>query len=371
MTLRQYWRIVSLDFPIIFFINVPFFLIVAGWRLHKQEPFKNIAKYSFSATLISMKHAYTRLLHKTAQYITIHLFLTLASMPILVAWGLPLSRLSLFGNLFFSPVLFLFLLLSSAVFFFEVMHVPHGFIAWLLEKLTFLWKWILPLHGSDTLYGFSKPPLWLLFTLAITPFVLIAHPRMRSSKYRIIGLAVLLILSMMIIQSASRQQSACSKIPCYGGELTLLYQDGKTVLIDPGYIGRRISAPSWVAYTLTPELIAKTGRLTIDHLITLKPGIMTFEAIRTLGETISIRNFYAPYMYGELTGPLRVAWGKLYGVLQQQETKLHRIYEEQPLELVEGTITLSMSSHGKKTYREITYPHVHIRGFIDDEPVNL
>ncbi len=318
-----------------------------------------------------MKQTYTRLLQKTAQYITIHLFLTLASMPILVAWGLPLSRLSLFGNFFFSPVLFLFLLLSSAVFFFEIMHVPHGFIAWLLEKLTFLWKWILPLHGSDTLYGFSKPPLWLLFTLAITPFVLIAHPRMRSSKHRLIGLAVLLILSMMIIKSASHQQSACSKIPCHGGELTLLYQDGKTILIDPGYIGRRISAPSWVSYTLTPELISKTGVLTIDHLITLKPGIMTFEAIRTLGETISIRNFYAPYMYGELTGPLRVAWGKLYGVLQQQETKLHRIYEDQPVELVEGNITLTIQPGNKKTYRDITYPETHIGGFIDNEPVNI
>ncbi len=251
------------------------------------------------------------------------------------------------------------------------MHIPHGFISWLLEKTTFLWKWVLPLHGSDTLYGFSKPPLWLLVALAITPFVIITHPRMRSQKHRIIGMALLFMLSMTIIQSTSHQQSINTKIPCHGGELTLFHQDGKTILIDPGCIGRRISAPSWVAYTLTPELISKTGRLIVDHLITLKPGIMTFEAIRTLCETVNVRHLYVPYMYGELSGRLRIAWGKLYGVLQQQETEIHRIYEDKSLELIEGTIQLTMCPDGKKGYREITYPQAHIEGFIDKEPVNI
>jgi hypothetical protein len=195
---------------------------------------------------------------------------------------------------------------------------------------------------------------------------------MRSQYNRIIGLAVLLILSMTIIQSAARQQSACTTIPCYGGELTLLCQNGKTVLIDPGYIGRRISAPSWVSYTLTPTLISKTGRLTIDHLILLKPSIMTFEGIYALYETIKVHNLYVPYMYGELSGPLRCAWGKLYSALQQQGTQLHRIYENQTTELIEGKIRLTIhSDEKKKIYREITYPQTHIQGFIDDLPVNL
>lgn len=308
---------------------------------------------------------------KAAQYLTIHLFLTLTSLPILVAWGLPLSRLSLFGNFFFSPVLFLFLLLSSAIFFLEIMHIPHGSLSWLLEKTTLIWKWVLPLHGSDTLYGFSKPPLWLLCALAIIPFTFIAHPRMRSQKHRIIGIALLSMLGMILIQSTAHQSNICTRIPCQGSELTLFHHDGKTILIDPGCIGRRISAPSWVSYTLVPELICQTGRLAVDHLITLKPGIMTFEAIRTLCETVNVHHLYVPYMYGELSGSLRVAWGKLYGELQKQETQIHRIYEDQPLELVEGIIKLTMYPDGKKSYREIAYPSTHIEGFIDKEPVNI
>lgn len=234
-----------------------------------------------------------------------------------------------------------------------------------------IWKWILSLHGTGTLYGFGKPNSWLLLICVIAPFILLAHPRMRSSKNRIIGLALLCIITMMLIQQASPQPTRITQIPCQGGELTLLCKDRKIVLIDPGCIGRRISAPSWVSYTLTPDLISKTGKLVVDHLITLKPGIMTFEAIRTLCETICVRNLYVPYMSGELTGPLRVAWGKLYGVLMHQETILHRIYEKKQLELQEGSITLTIEPGNSKTYRDITYPETHIAGFIDDEPVNM
>ena len=318
-----------------------------------------------------MKRTYNKFAHNLIQYLIIHLFLTLTSLPILVAWGLPLSRLSLFGNFFFSPIFFLFLLLSSAVFFFEIMHLPYGFIAWLLEKLTFLWKWILPLHGNDTLYGFSKPPLWLLAALALLPFLLIAHPRMRAQKHRIVGLSLLLIMTMTLIQFVSPLPHLHTNIPCHGGEVTLLHHNKKTVLIDPGVIGRRISAPSWASYTLAPELIAKTGRLVIDHCIILKPNIMTLEAIRALCDTMNIRNIYIPYMSGELSRPLRIAWAKLYSALQRQETIMHRIYEDRPLELVDEKITLSLHPDGKKTYREITYPHVRIQGFIDEEPVNM
>lgn len=318
-----------------------------------------------------MEKIYQQVTRTILHYLIIHLFLTLTSLPILVAWGLPLSRLSLFGNLFFSPILFLFLLISSAVFFFEIMHIPHGFIAWLLEKITLLWQWLLPLHGDDALYGLSKPASWLLLLLAIIPFLLITHPQMRTPKNRMIGVLLLLLGNIIIIQCMSPSPSPATTIPCHGGEVILLHQNEKTILIDPGCIGRRISAPSWASYTLTPELITKTGRLTIDHCIILKPNIMTLEAICSLSDTIKINNIYIPYMYGELTGSLRIAWAKLYNRLQQNKTIIHRIYEDQAVTVAEEKITLSLHPEGKITYREITYPHLHIRGFIDDEPVNL
>lgn len=299
------------------------------------------------------------------------LFLTLASLPILVAWGIPVSRLSVLGNLFFNPFIFLFLLLSSAIFFLEIMHIPHALISWLLENLTFAWKLVLPFHGSHSLCGFGKPPLWLLILLGTIPFLLTAHPRLRAARHRIIALSLLFIMNMALIQATSPHLSGCLKIPCHGSELTLLLQDNKTILIDPGAMGRRISAPSFAAYTLTPELISKTGRLTIDYLILCKPTIMTFEAVRTLCDTITIENIYIPYLYGELSGPLRVAWAKMYGTLHQQQTTIHRIYENRIEELHDKKIALSLKPVGKKTYRDMSYPCITIQGFVDHEPITI
>ncbi len=309
-----------------------------------------------------------KLAQTIAHYLTIHLFLTLTSLPIIVAWGLPLSRLAPLGNFIFSPILFIFLLLSSAIFFCEILHIPHGFINWLLENTTFFWQWLLTLHGNDTLYAFSKPPVWVLLGIAIVPFLLITHPRMRTPRTRFFGLLILFCIAITAIEHTAQQPTALMNIPCYGGEVTVLHRHGKTVLIDPGCIGRRISAPSWVSYTLVPELITKTGTLTIDHLIMLKPGILAFDAVRTLCDTITIKTIYVPYMYGTLPRPLRIAWGKLYYALQRQNSTIVRINKERAIDLaVQDEIKLHIQPGKEKAYRDITYPQSQVSGMVANQ----
>ncbi len=304
---------------------------------------------------------YASVVTAVTQYIIVHLFLTLASLPIIVAWGLPLSRLAPIGNFLFSPIIFLFLLLSSAIFFCEILHVPYGFIIWLLEKTTSGWQWILKFHGTDTLYGFCKPPYWLLIAITIATFLSVVHPRMRTQRRRLIGLLLLLCLSMIAIEKISQPQTIQTEIPCHGGAVTLIHRNGNTVLIDPGYMGRRISAPSWVSYTLVPKLITQIGNLTIDHLIILKPGIMVFDAVKTLCDTITVRNLYIPYMYGTLSPRLRCAWGKLYWELQKQNSNIVRIYKEQPLTVhIDDEITIHITPEKEATYREIKYQQAQI-----------
>lgn len=318
-----------------------------------------------------MKPMYSRVTHQCLRYLAMHLFITIASLPILVAWGIPLSRLSLLGNFFFSPVIFLFLLLSSTLFFSEILHIPHGFIDWLLEKVTAAWQWILPLHGTNTLYGFSTPPLWLLLIIGIAPFLLSVHSALHTTRKRIIALSLLLIIAVMTLELAQKQTARHIKIPCHGSEVMLWQTDDKTVLIDPGCMGKRISAPSWASYTLAPTIIMTTGKTVIDHCIICKPNIMTLQALQELCKTITIRHLYIPYLYGEFSGSIRSAWGRLYHALTPQKTIIHRIYEDKSVYLLDEPIHISLNPHGKKMYKNLSYPIVQIQGFIDGQTVSL
>ena len=76
-----------------------------------------------------MKQPLNRFYNHIIQFLQVQLFLSLASLPILVAWGIPFSLATVAGNFLFSPFLTLFLLLSSLIFFTELIFIPN---AWLI-----------------------------------------------------------------------------------------------------------------------------------------------------------------------------------------------------------------------------------------------
>ena len=47
----------------------------------------------------------------------VQLFLTLISLPILIAWGLPISCISPIGNMIYNPLLCIFTVYRTALFF--------------------------------------------------------------------------------------------------------------------------------------------------------------------------------------------------------------------------------------------------------------
>lgn len=108
---------------------------------------------------------------KLADFIHLQLFLTLISWPILIAWGLPLSLMSLLGNFIFGPVVTLFLFVSALIFFCELVGIPNGSLVWLLDKITDWWVFIM--HHSSSRWLISAPAPSLL-ALAVLPFCALA-----------------------------------------------------------------------------------------------------------------------------------------------------------------------------------------------------
>src|SRR5579872_4558069 len=122
------------------------------------------------------------------QFMIVQLFLTLISLPIIIAWGLPISLLSPIGNFIFSPFLTAFLLLSSIIFFTQIISIPNYPLILLLENLMPLWHYILSFSSSSAMFAFKKPPLFILIVIPLVTLFLSRHYRLRMPQYKLLGL---------------------------------------------------------------------------------------------------------------------------------------------------------------------------------------
>ena len=311
---------------------------------------------------------WARIKQNAIRFVILQLFLTLVSLPIIIAWGLPISALSPLGNFIFSPVLTLFLLVSSLLFFCELLHIPNTWLALLLEYITTLWHMLLGWANNTGLFAFSKPPAWALVSIPVV--TLYAVSRLQKPLRTIIGLGLLFIATAVLLKAFNSPERTVHYIPCNNGHVTLVRDNNQLVLIDPGVIGSRPSASSWVSYTLIPEIIKQTGALTIDHLVVCKLNTIIFEALTTLCTKITVKNLYLPKWYGMLP---HAAWFN-FKKLRDNYTTVHRINN------FSKSIFLTPSAHTaiqiepnekKQTYKEITYPTIQVIGHVDNQPLTI
>jgi len=115
------------------------------------------------------------------------LFLLLVSWPILLWWGLPISLLALVGNIVFSPIITLFLMLCALLFFTELTGLPNGAFIFLLETLSDWWVGLLGWGSPGFLFKYHCPSVWLLLGMVGSALVVIysfwGRTRLRAMIY--------------------------------------------------------------------------------------------------------------------------------------------------------------------------------------------
>lgn len=202
--------------------------------------------------------------------IQIQVFVTLLALPILVFWGLPISTLTIFGNILFAPVLTLFLLLSSIIFFFELMYIPNEYFIYLLEQLSSFWMRIVPANPKSYFIAFPQGS-WFIFVIGfITVITTILYLKTSRSKQTIL-LGLILFSSCIFaklpfwintnkLTLKHRTQNMC--IYCCNGEVTIH---------DYGALNYYCGTESWIKYTLAPALAKTFGTLQIKKLHIHKP----------------------------------------------------------------------------------------------------
>ncbi len=253
-------------------------------------------------------------------YLQIQLFISLCSWPFLAAWGIPLSPASLLGNLMFAPLLSLFLLVSSLLFFSELLSLPNRLLMYFLELITAFWHTILTLGNRSWLFTTAHPPFFLAVLLpGIAGAIMMYTPF--SARQRITAFFVVYLCAGTIIPYVYSYSSTTLTLPYYNKKLTLIRSRRQTALIDPGIIGRRISAVQHIRYTLLPFL-STNGITHLDIVIIAKPSHMVFKALSALVESFPVHVIVMPSWHGTLTNRAWASWEQLLKKARRYDTDI-------------------------------------------------
>lgn len=191
-----------------------------------------------------------------------------------------------------------------------------------LEPLGSLWTRLLEIPHNTCLIGI-RPTIFLL----IVPFIAIAilfTKRLYTIERRLSALALLTIVTFAYCMFATQSIPFCQTIACNNGDVTIFYAHNQLALIDPGVIGQKVSAGSWVQYTLLPSIIKTVGRTSIEHVIILQPNKMIFEALEQLSTIANVKKVYIPYWENKLSAPAWHSFCQMQRTLEKNGTIIIR-----------------------------------------------
>lgn len=219
-------------------------------------------------------------------FVQVQFFLSLLSLPVLIAWGLPFSIMTIIGNLVFAPFLTVFLLCSSLIFFTELLHIPNALFIWMLEKITSFWLWCLQWSSKSWMIGFKLYTLPFSILAALLAIIILQHTKwgkkdISGTLYIVLFCSVLFINK--IISSPAQTIIACNK------KTVTIHQSNNTLtLIDNGALGEKINPTSWISYTFLNQLTKTFGTITIKQISVNTSKLPTLDALSTLCQEVPV-----------------------------------------------------------------------------------
>jgi len=143
-------------------------------------------------------------------------------------------------------------------------------------------------------------------------------------------------------------------------------------MIDPAFIAAKPSYESFISYTLLPEIIQKTGQMSIDHLIVFKFNQRLLNALQFLATKITIKNIYIPAWRGRIP---QFAWSsyiQLKKTITAYDGKLTSLSWRKKIYL-DATSTLFIEPADTKeiSYYDATYQQLCVKGTINNQTITL
>ena len=219
-----------------------------------------------------------RLGWRVLQIFYLQLFLTLFTWPILLAWGLPLSVVTILGNVIFNPIAGLFLFISSLAFFCQLLGVPHGLLLWLIEWLSKGWLWVLDKGSPAALVAFPTPCIAVLLVLPLVGLIVIYS---MWGKRTVWATGILFGLVLGSGWGLNQFVAAQDKIGIKRGskQLWAVKWREEWVIVDvDGVLRWQRNPESWMTFTLLPELAKQGGVRGYAKVVILQPSVAAVRA---------------------------------------------------------------------------------------------
>lgn len=222
------------------------------------------------------------------------LFLTTFSLPILLWWGLPLSGLTVIGNIIFNPCIGLFLFFSTLLFFCELVYLPSWPLVFALEKLSDVWLWLVAQGSRHALIALPRPGTFVLLAIAAISLCIMYHFCHRQKQGIVWFLAFLLTLGCCLRWFLVPQTTAVA-LP-YGSRALWVVSEGKrSFLFDAqGVLRPGNQTRSWADFTLRPYLVTTLGRVTCDAIVVMQPTAVRLQAAVELAYKIKATYVVVP-----------------------------------------------------------------------------
>lgn len=247
-------------------------------------------------------HVIQKIKNYVIHFVKLQIIVTAAALPVLICWGLPISIMSIVGNFIFTPILTVFLTLSSMIFITELLSIPNGLLISALSSTVTLWESSLQFGKKSWLVGFAQPSKIFVVLALILATLLVMR-----LIFNIISKAVLVVL---FITGASvfynyfkwPTQIKAEYVPHTSKKLVISQLPNKRINItDNGLFNEKQSAEKFVAFELKPYLIKKYGTKTIEKIVLNKPSVRSFKAVDELCNTFTIKTIEIPYFEKSLS----------------------------------------------------------------------
>lgn len=235
--------------------------------------------------------------------------------------------MSCIGNFIFTPLLTIFLVLSSLIFITELLAIPNGLLISMLSAITNLWSIILSYGKKSWLIGLAQPPRAVALFLVIVALFLIlrfvfrtqkaSHPY-RSHKIMLaIGGVATSLLFYHHFNWPATIKSEC--VPLSKQKLTVRQLPNRTIeLIDDGFFSKKASPEKFVNFDLKPYLIKKYGKRTIEKLQLNKPSARSLKAATIICDTFTVKSIKVAY-FKKFTS--RSGWKEFFSLKERAQNE--------------------------------------------------
>jgi hypothetical protein len=262
-----------------------------------------------------MKIVTTRFYQSATRYVInfvqTQLIITIASIPLLVGWGLGISAMTFVGNLIFAPVLTIFLAISSLILLTQILSIPNQILVQALDQLTSTWDFVLHLGSRVWMIEFANPGFFILLVVPLATFFIIRHRMVNSAARRIICMSVILAIAFigLLVQQQHMKHNA-PKTLSYEEKLIITNNgNNKLTLVDQGFFATKKSAAKIVSFEIKPDLIKNFGRFQISNLTITKASAGGFDAAHEFCSVCDVKAVTLPFFTNKLS---KSAWRSFF-----------------------------------------------------------